>query len=335
MVATRDQVVALIASHQERDEERFRSVVLQIAARSARNGHTKVAESIRARIGRPAPDPEMHRTQMRAAPQTTGSVGAGDLAPHRSTGVCLNDMVLPSSLRQRIERTITEQQQRGLLSRHGLAPMSRLLLIGPPGTGKSMTAAGIANALGLTLRVAQLASIVDRFMGSTSSRLRVLFDEIRETRAVFLLDEFDALAAARSSDDVGEARRTLNSLLMFLEEPGAEGIVIAATNHETLLDRAVFRRFDCVLRYEMPSAHDARRVLRNRVSGLRSDVDWDVVAGSISGQEDASSLSHSELVRAAENAMKAAVFSGDGAPLLTTGALIEEIVRSGEASHSS
>ena len=123
-------------------------------------------------------------------------------------------------------------------------------------------------------------------------------------RAVYLFDEFDALGGDRAGNDVGEARRILNSFLLFLDNAGSESVIVAATNHKAILDRALFRRFDLVLSYLLPSPKEAVAVLKARLGSLGSRVGWKSV------QKAAAGLSHAELVKAAEAAAKRSLLSG-------------------------
>jgi len=159
----------------------------------------------------------------------------------------LADMALDPPLHSRIKRVLLEQTQRDKIRHHGFAPMRKLLLIGPPGTGKTMTAAVLAGETALPLLTIQLDALITKYMGETAAKLRMVFDAIEQTRGVYLFDEFDALGGRRAErNDVGEIRRVLNSFLQFLERDESDSLVIAATNHPELLDRALFRRFDAM-----------------------------------------------------------------------------------------
>ncbi|GAA4282739.1 hypothetical protein GCM10022261_02700 [Brevibacterium daeguense] len=142
-------------------------------------------------------------------------------------------------------------------------------------------------------------------MGETASKLRLVFDSVAQRRAVYLFDEFDALGADRSGNDVGEARRILNSFLVFLEEASSESLVIAATNHRTILDKALFRRFDAVLTYSLPDARQAAAVIKARLGSLASGTSMAKLGEYTLG------LSHAELVKAAETAAKTVIMRGD------------------------
>jgi SpoVK/Ycf46/Vps4 family AAA+-type ATPase len=181
--------------------------------------------------------------------------------------------------------------------------MRKLLLVGPPGTGKTMTASALAGDLGLPLFGVRLDALITKYMGETAAKLRLVFDAIQSTRGVYLFDEFDALGGERgASNDVGEIRRVLNSFLQFLEQDDSDSVVLGATNHVGLLDRALFRRFDAVLEYALPSTEVAERVMRARLALLdTTSMNWQRVVSASEG------LSHAEITHACEHAAKNAI----------------------------
>ena len=168
-----------------------------------------------------------------------------------------------------------------------------------------MTAAALAGELSLPLFSIQLHSLITKYLGETAAKLGLIFDAIRETRAVYLFDEFDALGSDRAAkNEVGEIRRVLNSFLQFLEQDESDSIIVAATNHPGLLDRALRRRFDAVIEYSLPKPVVAEQVLRSRLALLKtSSVNWKKVVSASKG------LSQAELVRACEHAAKDAILA--------------------------
>jgi SpoVK/Ycf46/Vps4 family AAA+-type ATPase len=294
MSASADHLKALLNAHAARDDDRFYSIALQVAAKSARQGHTRLATELRdlvdssraQKISRPpAPTPVV---------QPRGELGSLLTADYPD--IRLADMTLAQEPQALLEKVLHEQRQRGRLERFGFTPVHRILLSGPPGTGKSMTAAALAKELGLPLFTIRLDGLISRFMGETASKLRLVFDAAAETRAVYLFDEFDALGADRTSgNDVGEARRILNSFLLFLDQAPAESLVVAATNHRQLLDGALFRRFDLAILYAPPSTDQAIEVIQRRLAAMdTSAVAW----ADLNALTER--LSHAELVKAAE-----------------------------------
>jgi len=169
-----------------------------------------------------------------------------------------------------------------------------------------MTARVIADELSLPLFTVELHSLISKYMGETAGKLRLVFDAMEETRGVYLFDEFDALGGRRdSSTDVGEARRTLNALLQMVERDTSDALVIATTNHAGLLDRALFRRFDSVVEYPMPTPDVARSLMFDRLAALAAaTVDWDLVLAAADG------LPHAEIARACLQTAKDAVLAG-------------------------
>ncbi|GIG27388.1 AAA family ATPase [Cellulomonas denverensis] len=305
-MATNDQLKALVQSHADGDDPQFYAVAMQVAAKAARAGQSKFAQDLRDLV-----DDLRKRdfTPSRVAsivPVTQPRGELGSLLSVTYPSARVGDLVLSDELAARLQHVLLEQRQRDTLARHGLRPARRLLLIGPPGTGKTSTARVIAGELGLPLFAIRLDTIITKFMGETAAKLRLIFDALVETRGVYLFDEVDALAGDRAAaNDVGEIRRVLNSFLQFLEEDASESVIIAATNHPQLLDNALFRRFDTVMDFELPDDESVRLVVKNRLTLFQiGNLSWRRVVAAARG------LSHAEVATAAENAAKRAVLTG-------------------------
>jgi SpoVK/Ycf46/Vps4 family AAA+-type ATPase len=299
-MSTGAQLKALLKSLEEGDDERLYSVALQMAAHEAHLGHGKLAADLRKLI-------DSIRSKQRAVVDrrlpTPLAQPRGELAGLLSVSYPderLSDVILPKELEDRVRRVVHEHRQEAKLRAHGLAPRSKLLLVGPPGSGKTLTARALAGELHFPLFSIMLDGLMTKFMGETAAKLRLVFDAMRRTRGVYLFDEFDAIGGQRTlSNDVGEVRRILNSFLSLLEEMDPSSIVVAATNHPELLDRALFRRFDDVFEYDFPSVELAKRALRRRFSTLNTaEVEWDAVAAHSVG------LSYAEIIKACDDAAK-------------------------------
>lgn len=306
-MATAQQLKALIESYTERNQDRFLAVAAQIAAHAARTGKEKLAQELRQLVEearRKATDPAQIHALPIAQPrgELTGLVAAS--FPKTQ----LEDMVLESSVEERLRRVVLEYRQRDVLHSHGLAPRRKLLLLGPPGCGKSMTATALAGELHLPVLTVQFHTLITKFMGETAAKLHLVFDSMKQSRGVYLFDEFDAIGAHRQGGaDVGEIRRVLNSFLVFLEQDTSNSLIISASNLESSLDEALFRRFDDVIRYDLPTSAMSRRLIENRLSGFDAEeLNWDPILEASQG------MPHADIVKACEDAAKEAVLNGRG-----------------------
>ncbi len=216
----------------------------------------------------------------------------------------LSSLVLSQTIEERLRRVIVEQRQQNKLRHHGLRPRRKLLFIGPPGTGKTVTAAALAGELHIPLFTILLEGVITKFMGETATKLKIVFDSMMVDKSVYLFDEFDALGARRSqTNDVGEIRRILNTFLQLLEKDDSQGLIIAATNHPELLDRALFRRFDDVIEYGIPDRDTALKIIQCRLARFKLNINWDRISNESAG------LSQAELVRASDDAAKNAILN--------------------------
>lgn len=307
-MTTARHIVTLLKSHIAGDEERFLSTALQLAAHEARQGHGKLAQELKELV-------DSAKSKDFGSRRIGGAIALvqpkGELAgllSARYPDVRLSDMVLPQPLRQRLERILAEQRQQENLRAHALQPRRKILLVGPPGAGKTMTASALAGELHLPLFSILLDGLITKFMGETASKLRLIFDGMLTTRGVYLFDEFDAIGAKRGErQDVGEIRRVLNSFLQFVEQDESHGLIIAATNHPELLDRALFRRFDDVIEYGLPDATLIEAIFRNRLDRFDvHEIPWHEIAAAAEG------LSPAEIARVADDAAKFAVLENSG-----------------------
>jgi SpoVK/Ycf46/Vps4 family AAA+-type ATPase len=301
-MANADQLKALIRSHAEGDERQFYSVAMQLAAHEAKQGHGRLAEELRELIdaakARLTTDPRSNAIPIARPKGELASLLQVSYPTRR-----LTDMVLSPPVRASLERVLKEQRHIAKLSSHGLQPRRKLLLVGPSGTGKTMTAAALAGELGIPLFVVRLDALITKFMGETAAKLRQIFDALQSSRGVYFFDEFDAIGSHRGmSNDVGEVRRILNSFLIMIEQDASTSVLIAATNHPDILDQALFRRFDDVIEYTAPGTreiHELLRVSLNRFCKNKRDLDALV--------HEAEGLSHAEITRAVSDAVKDAV----------------------------
>lgn len=301
-MASADQLKALLQSHLEGDENRFYSVAMQVAAHEAKRGHGKLAEELRLLVDQ-AKSRRAVTSDNKAVPISRPKGELANLLSVSYPKSRLGDMVLNGELTQQLERIIREQRHAAEILSHGLSPRRKLLLVGPPGTGKTMTASVLAGELGLPLFQVRLDGLITKFMGETAAKLRQIFESTHHARGVYFFDEFDAIGSQRGlANDVGEVRRILNSFLQMIEQDDSHSLIIGATNHPDILDNALFRRFDDLLHYELPDEARIASVLKSRLCRMAiKNTSWKRLAGKALG------LSYAELTRAADEVLKTAL----------------------------
>jgi SpoVK/Ycf46/Vps4 family AAA+-type ATPase len=299
-MASAAQLKALLQSHADGDDSRFYAVGLQLAAAEARKGHGDLAKELRDIV-----EKTRTRDSQRGAHENILHIAqpqgeAADLLSVRQSATRLSDLILDEAAATHVRRVLHEQLHLDKLKSHGLRARQTLLLTGPPGCGKTLAASAIAGELGLPLFIVRLESLMTRYLGETAAKLRIIFEAVEKTRAVYLFDEFDSIGIARGSEnDVGEMRRVLNSFLVFVENHRGNSVIIAATNHGHLLDRALYRRFDDLIELGLPGIELAERTFRERLAGQKTQrLGYAKLAAAAEG------LSFAEITRVCEESIK-------------------------------
>jgi SpoVK/Ycf46/Vps4 family AAA+-type ATPase len=219
----------------------------------------------------------------------------------------LEDLILCPTVRQTLERIVLERRKEELLGAHGVRPIAKVLFCGPPGCGKSVAAEALAQRLYLPLATVRFDAVVSSYLGETAANLRKVFDFARTRPLVLLFDEFDAIGKHRTAfDEHGELKRVVNSFLQLLDSFRCDALTIAATNHQGLLDPALWRRFDEIVFFPKPTAGEIEQLLCRRFRQL-------AVSRSVRLSEAARELegfSHADVERVAYDAIKETILTG-------------------------
>ncbi len=308
-MAAAEQIKSLIKSFGDGDESRFFATAMQIAASEARKGHTTFAQELKklieqAKKGRSNSFLDSTKTISISRPKRE----LNELIEVFQPKIKFNDMVLDKEVKSALNRIVEEQRKVGLLRQHNLMPRRKLLLTGPPGCGKTMTAQALAGELGLPVFIIRLDGLMSKFMGESIAKLRMIFDAMENHRGVYLFDEFDSIGSHRNQgQDVGEIKRVLNSFLINIEKDQSNSLIIAATNIPESLDKALFRRFDDIINYPLPEACEIKNVLKKNFFGfsLSTNTSFENIA------KEAVGLSYSDIVRACEEAIKEMIITGE------------------------
>lgn len=292
----------LIEAHAEGDEPSFRKAALQLAASESAAGHARIADELRMLVARLPPATRSNVVDIAQPRGELADILEGGFREER-----LRDIVLSEATKAELVRVLEESRARAALETHGVQPRRRLLLHGPPGCGKTLAAAVIAGEMGLPLMTVRLAALFSRFLGATATQLRSVFQEMPRRPGVYLFDEFDAIGQARGdAQDIGEMRRVVTAFLQFMDADRSASLLIAATNHAELLDRAIFRRFDLVLTFELPSEDALAQLLQLR---LPKQPLSDSFIRSLASR--ANGLSFADAARACDDAIRTMVLSGE------------------------
>ncbi len=299
-MATSRQIKELINTHQSKDDERFYTVALQIAAGETKKGHKQVANELRNLIQGAIESQKKPRSistvDTIAKPQGDAANLLNVVHPRHS----FSQMVLPVVLKKKLDRIVLEQKQFNLLKSNGLSPKQKILLLGPSGCGKTLTAEALANELGMPLFVVRIDALFTRYLGETANKLPLIFEAIDQNRAVFLFDEFDSIGLERGShNDIAEMRRVLNSFLVLIEEMNSNSVIIAASNHPEVFDKAIHRRFDDIIYYQAPSKDEIVTLFKNKLSEHKAQsLNWDSIANEANG------LNYEEITIITEDILK-------------------------------
>ena len=264
----------LILAHKTGSEAKFRAAVEDLASDEERKGNIRLSKQIRDSYSGKNSNSTLIRGSKRgdqnleyispssfvSAPRDNES--KLELYDVVTPTTLLSDLVLPENQTDLLNQIMAEAEKNEMLIAKNLPPANRLLLCGPPGCGKSMTAYAIANELGLPLAYVRLDGLVSSYLGQTSVNLRKVFDSISNKRLVLFLDEFDAIAKKRDdSNEMGELKRVVTALLQNFDNMSSSVFLIAATNHDHLLDPAIWRRFNYVMKLDLPKLEQRQTLI--------------------------------------------------------------------------
>jgi len=295
----------LLLSHTRGKDDEFRAIALEIIAEEQQKKNSQLAKDLLRILengGQNSLFPRM--------PNNTGSLPKDRerqtlLVDVRHPDRTFSDILLKEATKSLLERILEEYGKSEILRTHGLNPKTKLLFCGPPGCGKTLCAEVLSQELGLPLLYTRLDAIVSSYLGETAANLRKVLDYAASGRWVVLFDEFDAIGKARDdTSEHGEIKRVINSFLQLLDGFQAPSFLIAATNHEHLLDPALWRRFDEILFFPKPSVHDIGQLLGMKLRNFpHKGIDIRMQASRLKG------MSHADVERVCLDAIKTCVLA--------------------------
>ncbi len=276
-------VINLIKAHCSGSEREFKAALDKLADDEANKGNLPLSASLKNAYNKDVSSlPSLSNSKTVFNSQSVYTLPQDkdnglDLLEIVHSTISLKDVALPPNTLEAINQIIEEQKKADSLISRGVSPTNRLLLFGPPGCGKTITAYAIGNELNLDIAYVKLDGLVSSYLGQTGTNIRKIFDYVRNKRIILFLDEFDAIAKKRDdSNELGELKRVVTTVLQNLDNLPSQVMLIAATNHEQLLDAAVWRRFETTILIDYPNDEQRRQIIKNDFSRLLPASNMDI-----------------------------------------------------------
>ncbi|ADY56849.1 AAA ATPase central domain protein [Syntrophobotulus glycolicus DSM 8271] len=278
-------IINLVSAHSSGNESQFEKVLSDLIHDEEKKGNSSLALSLKNAYStekRPAnstmisPISSMSFSVQSVAGLPKDKDSTLDLVEILQPTIMLKDVALSEKASDTIQQIIDEQKKSDELLKSGVVPTNRILLCGPPGCGKTMTANALAAELGLSIAYVRLDGLVSSYLGQTGTNIRKIFEFVKGKRIMLFLDEFDAIAKKRDdSHELGELKRVVTTLLQNLDEMQANVFLVAATNHHHLLDPAIWRRFDISILLEEPNESQREKIVSSALLTYLRDFQID------------------------------------------------------------
>lgn len=298
----------LFAAYAEGDREKFLKISEEIINEEERKNHHLLAKELRKILF----DNEKYNNRNYAKrykaniPIPRDSDRGFPLLEIKEYYFTWDDVILPDHLKSKLKLIVEEINQKEVLASYGLRPKQKLLFCGPPGTGKTLTSKVLSSVLKYPLVYVRFDSIVSSYLGETATNLRKIFDFIEHGQWVVLFDEFDIVGKHRDDPhEHGEIKRIVNNFMQMLDNYKGSSLIIAATNHQHLLDPALWRRFDEILFFDLPDEQRRRSLFRQYLRVLETKkIDFDTLSKKTEG------FSGSDISQVCEEALRKAILEG-------------------------
>jgi len=261
-MATGEQLKRLLESYTQRDPEGFRAAAIDLISEERRKNHHLLAAELERILENNQVKRNLRDHYLAFEDLPMDRERGTTLLDIRSPSKYFSDILLSDSNEQIIQRIMEEYIHAEVIRTYGLRPKTKLLFCGPPGCGKTLCAEVLSTEFGLPLLYTRFDSVISSYLGETSANLRKVFDFARRGRWILLFDEFDAIGKSRDDlSEHGELKRVVNSFLQLLDNFPDDSIVVAATNHERLLDFALWRRFDEIIFFDRPTSEQIPKLI--------------------------------------------------------------------------
>lgn len=295
-----ERLMMLFRAFRERDETAFYKAAESLIAEELAANHHGLARDLQDALGQPRSRRNAMASVNSLSPLPKDRRSGEQLVSIQERPVDTSRLILSATTQQQIQRVVEERRNRLKLAKYGYHPKSKLLFWGPPGCGKTLTAHSLAEELNLPLSLVRLSALISSFLGDTASHLQRVFDLAKGSPMLLLLDEIDAVGKNRDDpNDVGELKRVVNGLLQAMDSFfSPDSLIVGASNHQYLLDPALWRRFDDVIYFPMPGAKERSQFLARLLNGVDYGGSHDALAKKLAG------LSYARIERVVVEAVK-------------------------------
>jgi len=304
MIVASEQLKRLFQAFREQNDAAFYKAAESLIAEELAANHHAVAKDLKKALGQNRKLKKSSNNGLTLLPKDRRS--GNELVTLEESSVDQTKIILGRETQAKIDRVLNEHRKRKELAKYGYSPKTKLLFWGPPGCGKTFTAKYLAYELGLPVGILQLSTVISSFLGDTASHLHRVFNLANNTPIVLLLDEIDAVGKNRDDpNDVGELKRVVNSLLQIMDNfHSNQSLVIAASNHQYLLDPALWRRFDDIIQFPLPGKGEREVYLKTLLGGIHFDGSPEYIA------KNMNSLSYADIQRITVEAIKTMILEG-------------------------
>lgn len=289
-----------------KDNEAFFQVAQEYIEHEKKKNHTIVAKELENALNAANCLPKRRKRFKSPVPIPKDAKEEFPLLEIQHFDINMDHLLISFEIKQQFEQIISEFKNADLFATYNLQNKRKILFCGKPGTGKTFSAQIISSVLKIPLVYVRFDSIISSYLGETALNLRRIFDFIESGTWIILFDEFDIIGKDRDdSNEHGEIKRVVNNFLQMIDNVKGNSIILAATNHQHMLDSAIWRRFDDIIYYELPDVNIRRSLFENYLRPIKKDSDVDLLKAAIMTQ----GLSPADIKMITEEAMKVSILA--------------------------
>lgn len=324
-MTTSELIKQLILSFSNKDNESFELAAREYIEREKRKKHTIVAKELEKALYNNNGVPASQRRFKDTMPIPRDTEKGFPLLEMQHFDKSFDSLILSEEIKGQLERIIREFKDADILATYNLQYKKKILLCGKPGTGKTFSAQIMSSVLNIPLVYIRFDTIISSYLGETAGNLRKVFDYIEKGTWVVLFDEFDIIGKNRDDNhEHGEIKRVVNNFLQMLDNFKGDSIIFAVTNHQNILDPAIWRRFDDVVYYELPDNKTRKQLFDIYLKPIKRDSDIDLLK--VAKKTDG--LSHADIRMITEEAMKTAIInSSNSLSMKDINAAVDKFIR--------